>query len=149
MLLPFYIIDTIEYNGMEVIDLAFMPVNKQDIGFKGDLYILNDSTYAVVKADFGISEKINLNFVQDLKLVQEFSQQDSAWILAKDQVVADIALSKGSTGFFGTRTVMYRNYIFNQAGKMPCTTARKTSSKTKASTSGTVFLGKSPPRKTF
>lgn len=111
----FYIIDTIEYNGMEVIDLAFMPVNKQDIGFKGDLYILNDSTYAVVKADFGISEKINLNFVQDLKLVQEFSQQDSAWILAKDQVVADIALSKGSTGFFGTRTVMYRNYIFNQA----------------------------------
>lgn len=109
----FYIIDTIEYHGREVIDLAFMPVNKQDIGFKGDLYILNDSTYAVVKADLGISEKINLNFVQDLKLVQEFTLEGDVWILTKDQVVADLAFTKGASGFFGTRSVMYRNHVFN------------------------------------
>jgi hypothetical protein len=109
----FYIIDTIRYNGHEVIDLAFMPVNKQDIGFKGDLYILNDSTYAVVKADLGISEKINLNFVEDLKVVQEFTHENGVWILTKDQVVADLALSKGASGFFGTRSVLYRNHVFN------------------------------------
>ncbi|MFQ5447112.1 MAG: DUF5686 family protein, partial [Saprospiraceae bacterium] len=109
----FYILDTLEYNGMDVIDLAFMPVNPQNVGFKGDLYILNDSTYAVVKADFGVSEKVNLNFVQDLKLVQEFRQENGVWVLSKDQVVADMALSKGGTGFFGTRSVLYRNHVFN------------------------------------
>lgn len=109
----FYIIDTIQYLGNEVIDLAFMPVNKQDVGFKGDLYILNDSTYAVVKADLGISEKINLNFVQDLKLVQEFTREGGVWILTKDQVVADLAFSKGASGFFGSRSVLYRNHVFN------------------------------------
>jgi len=98
---------------MEVIDLAFMPVNKQDIGFKGSLYILNDTSYAIAKADLGISEKINLNFVQDLQLVQEFAPESGAWILTKDQLVADIALTKGSTGFFGTRSVLYRNHRFD------------------------------------
>lgn len=72
-------IHTLQYKGMEVVDLAFMPVNKQDIGFKGSLYILNDTSYAVVKADLGISEKINLNFVQDLQLVQEFAPESGAW----------------------------------------------------------------------
>ncbi len=109
----FYILDTIQYNGKEVIDLAFMPVNKQDLGFKGNLYILNDGSYAVVKADFGVSEKINLNFVQDLKLVQEFNHDGEVWILSKDQVVVDIAFTKGGSGFFGTRSVLYRNHIFN------------------------------------
>ncbi len=109
----FYILDTLQYKGMEVVDLAFMPVNKQDIGFKGSLYILNDTSYAVVKADLGISEKINLNFVQDLQLVQEFAPESGAWILTKDQLVADIALTKGSTGFFGTRSVLYRNHRFD------------------------------------
>jgi uncharacterized protein DUF5686/carboxypeptidase-like protein len=110
----FYIMDTLEYNGIEVIDLAFMPVNQQNVGFKGDLFIRNDSTYAVVKADFGVSEKVNLNFVQDLKLVQEFRQENGVWVLSKDQVVADLALSKGGTGFFGTRSVLYRNHVFNE-----------------------------------
>ena len=96
-----------------MIDLAFMPVNKQDIGFKGSLYILNDTSYAIAKADLGISEKINLNFVQDLQLVQEFAPESGAWILTKDQLVADIALTKGSTGFFGTRSVLYRNHRFD------------------------------------
>ncbi|HFA48469.1 MAG TPA: carboxypeptidase-like regulatory domain-containing protein [Bacteroidetes bacterium] len=113
----FYILDTVQYKGNEVIDLAFMPASPQDIGFKGSLYVKNDSTYAVVKADFGISEKINLNFVQDLNLVQEFTHENDIWILSKDQIVVDIAFSKGGTGFFGTRSVLYRNHVFNTKRK--------------------------------
>ena len=109
----YYIIDTIQYKGMEVIDMAFMPVDKQDIGFKGNLYILNDSTHAVVKAEFGVTKEANINWVNDLLLVQEFTHRDSFWILSKDEIIIDFALSKKANGLFGKRTVLYDNHIFN------------------------------------
>ncbi len=110
----YYIIDTIQYKGMEVIDLAFMPVNKQDIGFKGSLYILNDDSHAVVKAEFGVTKDANINWVNDLLLIQEFEPQDSFWILTRDEIIIDFALSKKANGLFGKRTVMYNNHLFNK-----------------------------------
>lgn len=110
----YYIIDTIQYNGMEVIDMAFMPVNKQDIGFKGNMYILNDSTHAVVKAELGITKEANINWVNELLLIQEFEHRDSFWILSRDEITIDFALSKKANGLFGKRTVMYNNHVFNQ-----------------------------------
>jgi hypothetical protein len=109
----YYILDTIQYKGMEVIDLAFMPANKQDIGFKGNLYILNDSTHAVVKASLGITQEANINWVNELLLIQEFEHQDSFWILSRDEITIDFALTKKSNGLFGKRTVMYDNHLFN------------------------------------
>ena len=44
----YYIVDTIEYKGMDVIEMAFLPTNSQDVGFKGSLYILNDSTLSLI-----------------------------------------------------------------------------------------------------
>lgn len=110
----YYIIDTIQYNGIEVIDLAFIPNNKQDIGFKGNLYITNDDSYAVVKADLGLTKQANINWVNDLQLIQEFEKYEDFWILNKDKIVADFSLLSQSRGFFGTRSVQYRNHVFNQ-----------------------------------
>ncbi len=110
----FYILDTIEQDGMKLIDLAFMPINKLNVGFKGDLYIKADSTYAVVKADFTITDNANLNFINDLRLVQEFQEINGAWILVKDQITVDFSPLKQSTGFFAKRSVLYDNHIFNQ-----------------------------------
>lgn len=109
----YYIIDTIQYNGIEVIDLAFIPNNKQDIGFKGNLYITNDDNYAVVKADLGLTKQANINWVNDLQLIQEFKPYEDFWILNKDRIVADFSLLSKSRGFFGSRTVQYRNHVFN------------------------------------
>jgi len=110
----YYIIDTIQYNGIEVIDLAFLPNNKQDIGFKGNLYITNDSSYAVVKADLGLTKQANINWVNDLQLIQEFTPYEDFWILNKDEIIADFALLSKSRGFFGSRTVQYRNHVFEK-----------------------------------
>lgn len=111
----FYITDTMaRVDKYPCIKVSFMPVNNQNIAFKGDLFILKDSSYAVVKADFGITRQINLNFVQDLKLIQEFTLEDSVWVLSKDKVIIDFALFKKGTGIFGTRTVSYKNFVFNE-----------------------------------
>ncbi|MFQ5447874.1 MAG: DUF5686 family protein [Saprospiraceae bacterium] len=111
----FYLTDTAAVvNGVPCTKVSFMPINNQNIAFKGDLYILKDSSYAVAKADFGITRQINLNFVQDLKLLQEFTLKDSIWVLSKDKLMIDFGLFKKGTGIYGTRSVSYKNFIFNQ-----------------------------------
>ncbi len=111
----FYITDTAAVvNQNTCIKLSFMPVNKQNIAFRGDLFILKDSTYAVVKADLGITKQINLNFVEDLKLVQEFTQKNGVWVLSNDKLILDFAVFKKGTGVFGKREVSYKDFVFGE-----------------------------------
>jgi len=112
----YFIIDTLEINGRECINLAFTPRNKADFAFKGNLYILNDSTtYAVTKVEMNVTDEINLNFVKDLYLDQEFTlYDDSAWVLSKDKLIIDYNITKKGRGFFGKKSVSYNNFVFNK-----------------------------------
>lgn len=112
----YFIIDTLEINGRECINLAFTPRNKADFAFKGSLYILNDSlTYAVTKVVMNITNEINLNFVKDLQLDQEYTlYNDSIWMLSKDKLVIDYNLTKKGRGMFGKKSVNYTNFVFNK-----------------------------------
>lgn len=110
----FFIQDTVAINGDSCIKLTCVPVNKLDPLFKGDLYILKDSTYAVIKADLGIDKRINLNFVQDLKILQEFGRKDDVWVLEKDKIIFDFAIFKKGTGVFGKREVSYKDFVFGE-----------------------------------
>ncbi|MBK9014175.1 MAG: carboxypeptidase-like regulatory domain-containing protein [Saprospiraceae bacterium] len=113
----FYIVDsTGTVNGTPVTKVSFYPENNQNIAFKGDLYITRgDSTFAVIRADFGITRQINVNFVQDLKLQQEFAKQpNDTWARTKDQVTVDFSILKRGTGIYGTRTATYKDFIFDK-----------------------------------
>ncbi len=110
----FYIIDTIEYQGKQVIDMAFIPKVKGNFGFNGNLYIALDSTYQLLKVSMGVVEDINLNFVQDLLIEQEFSPgPNGKYIISKDKIVVDYNITKKGIGAFGTRIAHYNNHIFN------------------------------------
>ncbi|MCO6500322.1 MAG: carboxypeptidase-like regulatory domain-containing protein [Vicingus serpentipes] len=112
----YFIIDTLMINGHECINLAFTPRNKADFAFKGNLYILNDSlTYAVTKVKMGVADEINLNFVQDLQLDQEYTlYQDSVWMLSKDKLIIDYNLTKKGRGMYGKKTINYSNFVFGE-----------------------------------
>ncbi len=112
----YFIIDTTEVNGLECINLAFTPRNKADFAFVGNMYILNDSlTYAVTKVVMGVTDEINLNFVKDMQLEQEFTlYHDSVWMLSKDRLVIDYNFTKKGRGMFGKKTTNYDDFVFNQ-----------------------------------
>jgi len=111
----FHIIDTLDVNGYNCINLAFLPRNKLDFAFKGNLYITNDDRYAVIKADMRITEDINLNFVNDLQIIQEFQNvDDQCWVLTRDDLVVDFNIGKKGIGMFGKKSLYYQNYTFNQ-----------------------------------
>ncbi len=112
----FYILDTMDVNGMSSIRLGFIPKNKANFGFTGDLYVSNDDRYTVTRADFGIIGDIHLNFVNDIKVSQDFQPlEDGAFVLTRDEVVVDYSLAKNGVGFYGTRTLGYDNFKFSPA----------------------------------
>ncbi len=111
----FYIEDTLQFEGKQVIDVSFIPRNKQNLGFLGNLYVALDSTYRVMKVDMGIVDDINLNFVQDIQIEQEFKDMgDDQWVVHKNNVLIEYNLTKEGMGFYGRRSVINNNFIFNQ-----------------------------------
>ncbi len=111
----FYIEDTLQFEGKQVIDISFIPRNKQNLGFLGNLYVALDSTYRVMKVDMGIVDDINLNFVQDIQIEQEFKDMgDDQWVVHKNNVLIEYNLTKDGMGFYGRRSVINDNFIFNQ-----------------------------------
>ena len=109
----FYILDTTFVNNKEAIHLAFIPRNKAFIGFTGDIYISNDNRYTLLKAVLGITKDISMNFVRDVKVVQEFEEKDSVYLLARDEITLDVSLSKGGMGMYASRYNTYKNHNFD------------------------------------
>jgi len=115
MIYKFHIIDTVDVNGYNCINLAFQPRNKLDFAFKGNMYITNDNRYAVTKIDMRVSEDINLNFVKDLQIIQEFKFiNNEVWFITKDKIIVDFNLGKTGVGMYGKKTVLYDNFVFNK-----------------------------------
>lgn len=110
----FFIIDTTEVNGHECINLAFTPRNKADFAFTGNLYILNDNSFNIIKVSMGVPKQININFVQDLSLEQEFEPvNDSMWMVTRDKLIIDYNITRKGRGFYGKKDVIYKNYVFD------------------------------------
>ncbi len=116
----FYIIDTVEYQGERYVDLFFAPSNKNDLAFVGNMLIALDSSYAVRKVQMGISKQINLNFVSDLHLEQEFNffgaGEHRRLMLTKDEISMDFQLVKTEKGrsILGRKSVSYKNYALDE-----------------------------------
>lgn len=109
----YYIQDTTIVNGREAINLAFIPETKGSLGFIGNMYISNDNRYTVLKIDMGIVKDINLNFVRDLRVVQEFEPYDENFIKTKDEVIIDYSITSDGLGVYGNKTVYYNKFKFD------------------------------------
>lgn len=112
----FYIIDTTVVDSQKLIQLGFVPRNHNDFLFQGSIYItIDDSSYAVKKLDMTVNKSINLNFVKEMHILQDF-EKDSAgkYALSKDDFMADFGFSaNGKLGLFGEKTVSYKNSKIN------------------------------------
>ncbi len=78
----YYILDTLSVNNIKCIKLFFEPRNKADLLFHGDLYITMDSSYAVRKIDMGMNKNINIDWVQEVSIIQDFEQVRAERVVA-------------------------------------------------------------------
>ena len=111
----YYIQDTSMVQGNKCVKLFFSPRNKTDMLFQGFMYIILDSSYVVKRIEMSVNKEINLNWVKDVNIVQEFDQiQDKGWLLTTDEISIDFGISKNGMGVFGQRTVSYKDYKVNE-----------------------------------
>lgn len=115
----YYLMDTLQVNGKQCADLAFVPFNSETFGFTGHLYVTLDSTYFVQRAVLNVPKDINLNFVSHLTIEQEFERtpDDSTRIITKDDIRVNFKLTERTKGMFARRLNIYTNHSFTPPGE--------------------------------
>lgn len=110
----YYIMDTLDVGGDKCVDLAFVPANSESYGFTGRLYITLDGNYAVKKVLLNTPANINLNWVDKLRIEQEFKQMpDSTWVLYQENTFVNFYVVKGTQQLYAHQLRNYDNYNFN------------------------------------
>ena len=110
----YYIMDTVDVAGDKCVDLAFVPVNSQSYGFTGRLYITLDGNYAVKKFLLNTPANINLNWVDKLRIEQEFKRMpDSTWVLANENTYVNFYIVKGAQQLYAHQLRNFDKYQFD------------------------------------
>lgn len=114
----FYIEDTLFVDHEKCIHLHFLPNNQQDFGFRGDIYILADSSYQVKRCELTIPKRSDVNFVENLRVLQEFTQlPDSTWVLTQDDMVAEMKFASFLQKAIVIRNTRLTDYAFDPLPK--------------------------------
>jgi len=111
----YYIKDTVMVEDQKCYHMVFYPRNKADFIFQGELYITFDTNLAVRKCELTVNQDINLNFVKELTLTQNYVEaRPGEWIVNYDNISIDFGLGKKGLGIYGQRAVSYKNFILDQ-----------------------------------
>ncbi|WP_254087199.1 DUF5686 and carboxypeptidase-like regulatory domain-containing protein [Dawidia cretensis] len=111
----FYITDTLKDVTPKLVELSFAPRDAGGFLFQGRLYVTLDSNYAVQRVDMTVNKNINLNWVRELFINQEFEQmEDGKFQVVKSRMRADFGITQGRGGLYGERVVSYKNFVINQ-----------------------------------
>ncbi len=111
----YFIVDTSMVGNVSCIQVFFEPRNKSDFLFHGFLFITADSAYAIKKIDMSFNKAINIDWVNDVRIVQDFDKiPGKSWVLSLQDISVDFGLSRNMPGMYGQREVWYNNFSVNQ-----------------------------------
>ncbi|MDE6003322.1 MAG: DUF5686 and carboxypeptidase regulatory-like domain-containing protein, partial [Prevotella sp.] len=114
----YYIEDTLAVGRDSCIHLHFLPNNQNDMGFRGDLYVLRDSTLHVRRCEMTIPHQSTVNFVNNVKIVQEYERlADGQWVLTHDDLTTELGLLNSLNSFNVSRTTRLTDYAFTPIPK--------------------------------
>ena len=109
----FYIQDTVYVDRDLCYHLEFIPNNQQDFGFRGELYVLADSSLHVKRCSFTLPKKSDVNFVHDMKITQEYTKlPNGEWALSADDMAAELKLLGAE--MLVTKATRYNDYAFDE-----------------------------------
>lgn len=96
-------------------NIVYYPRRKNELTFKGDFWV-NDTTWAIKEINMQASKSVNLNWVREIYIEQEYDVlNDSTFLITKDYMLSDFSFRKkeSARGLYGKRTTLYDNYEFN------------------------------------
>lgn len=114
----FYIEDTVYVDRDLCYHLQFIPNNQQDFGFRGELWVLADSTLHVKRVNLTIPRRSDVNFVSNLQVKQEYSKlPNGEWVLTVDDMMVELQLVKKAGKMLVMRTTRLSDYAFDPLPK--------------------------------
>lgn len=99
--------------------VMFYPRRKNELTFNGEFWV-NDTTWTIKRIAMEASKEVNLNWVRNLEIEQEFQVlNDAVFLLKKDVFHADFSFSRKerAKGINASRTRYYTGYIFDRPRK--------------------------------
>jgi hypothetical protein len=113
----YFIMDTVEVDGYRCVDMSFVPNNRESYGFSGHLYIMLDEDYAIKKYSLSVPKQINLNFVNDITIEQEYGKVgDSLWAPQEANTYVNFYLFKNMRQIYAHQTRLYGDYDLAPTG---------------------------------
>lgn len=114
----FYIEDTVYVDHDLCYHLQFIPNNQQDFGFRGELFILADSSLHVKRCNLTIPTRSDVNFVENLQVQQEYRKlPNGEWALSVDDMIVELKVAKFLSKVLVIRTTRLSDYAFDPLPK--------------------------------
>ncbi len=111
----YYIADTLLVDKDECFQVDFTPNNPQDFGFSGTLYILADSTWRLKKVHLSIPERSDVNFVEQMDIIQNFVPLSTGeQVVTDNKMIVQLKLASFIQKLQVERTVRYSNFDFTE-----------------------------------
>ena len=116
----FQLIDSVVVDDVMCYQIKVDPKNPKDLVFKGMIWITSEG-YALKQLSLEITKDANLNFVEKLKIQQEFEEvEPTYWLPKKTRVLIDIAeLTDNTVGMIGLYYNSARNIKVNRVRELP------------------------------
>lgn len=110
----FYLNDTVTVGADTCIVLSFTPHNPRGFGFTGKLYVdKNDPSLLIRRVEMRVPAHINLNFIKNLIIVQEFDRAPDGSRLKKvDDMVVEAGALSDNPQLYARRVTSYTGHDF-------------------------------------
>ncbi len=112
----FYLTDTVSIDDERCIVLSFYPHNHAAFGFMGHVYVPEgDSTMFIRRVEMHTPRDINLNFIDNLYITQNYERApDGSRLKTADILTIELSIVGKHTGMYLQRTTNYANHSFNE-----------------------------------
>ncbi len=113
----FYLTDTVTIDSVRCVELTFVPRNPASYGFTGRFYVAQgDSTMFIRRIVMRVPHDINLNFIDNLLITQDYDRApDGSRLKRSDRMEVEATLLPALPGMYAARTTVYTGHDFNPA----------------------------------
>ena len=108
----YYLLDSAFLENQWCYKMKFKPRRPQELTFSGDFWV-HDTTFAIKNISMRIAHDANINWVEDMAIVQDYTRVDTTWMLSRDMLVLDFAARQDEMSFIGRKSTTYRNIKIN------------------------------------
>ncbi len=111
----YYLVDSIINGDQKIYEISFRPRLPQEPVFIGKFWV-EDGSFAITRAEIQLSDKANVNFVNNLQYRIEFQKIDNKWAPRNEWLVADVDVRKNKDseklGIIARKSNIYEDFSF-------------------------------------